>query len=155
MANASQEIRAILAPLAQSSILLPNNVVAEVIGFTDPKSFENAPSWLLGELDWHDWQVPVVSFATLCGAATADPVSSGSRILIVKTLSDSTSIMYLGVHINGLPKLTTLNSESLETMDDQPQSSTVFASVRLDGQEALIPELSEVTGLVEQAIYTP
>ena len=152
---ANQKIRALLAPLAQGNILLPNNVVAEVIAFTNPKPFENAPPWLLGELDWHDWQVPVVSFAALSGVVTAEPVSSDSRILIVKTLSDSTSIMYLGVHICGLPKLTTLNPESLETTEEQPQSPRVFAKVRLDEQDALIPELGEVTGLVEQAIYTP
>jgi chemosensory pili system protein ChpC len=155
MADDNREIRAILAPLAQSSILLPNNAVAEVIAFTDPKPIDNAPPWLLGELDWHDWQVPVISFAMLSGLADADPVASGSRILIVKTLLESTSIMYLGVHISGLPKLTTLQPDSLETKDSQPQSPSVFARVSLDDQDALIPELGDLAAMVEQAIYTP
>ncbi len=155
MAADQPEIRALLAPLAGGHILLPNNVVAEVVAWSDPAAVENAPGWLLGELGWHDWQVPVVSFALLSGAAKADPVSAGSRILIVKTLSDSTSIVYLGVHISGLPKLATLRADSLEATDDQPEAAGVFSKVMLDDQEALIPELEDLTGLVEQAVYAP
>jgi chemosensory pili system protein ChpC len=154
MAGNAPEIRTILAPLAGGGILLPNNVVAEVVGWSEPIEFNHAPGWLLGEFEWQDWQVPVISFALLSGVAKADPAGTGSRILIIKTLSDSTSIVYLGIHIRGLPKLVTLTPDSLETTADQPQSSGVFSRVRLDGQEALIPELGELTELVEQAIHS-
>ena len=153
MARAKPKIRAILAPLAAGSILLPNNAVAEVIAYTDPEPYKQAPGWLLGELEWNGWQVPVISFAMLSGSSDQDPVTAGSRILIVKTLSETASLYYVGILINGLPRLTALGPDSLEPSDDDTRSLAVFSRSLLGEQEALVPELGELTDLVEQAIY--
>lgn len=155
MARDRSEIRALLAPLTEGSVLLPNSVVAEVIGWSSPNPRENAPGWLLGELDWNDWQVPVINFARMSGASDRDPAFAGSHILIVKTLSKATGIMFIGILINGLPKLKTLAPDQLETLDDSPAAAGVFARVRLGDQEAIIPELDSLTAMVEQAIHSP
>ena len=56
----THEIRALVAPIPGSGVLVPGSVVAEVIGYTEPDPFSNAPEWLLGEMEWNGWQVPVV-----------------------------------------------------------------------------------------------
>ena len=153
MANGSQELRAMLTPLAGQFVLLPNSVVAEVVAFSEPEPYEQAPDWLLGELDWNDWQAPIVDLARLADIADRGATGASSHVLIIKSLAGSSSIMYLGLRTSGLPKLIRLTPEDLEADDGDTGSGAVFAKVSVDGQTALIPELEILTGMVEREIY--
>jgi chemosensory pili system protein ChpC len=146
-------IRAILAPLAEGSILVPNNVVAEVIEFTTPVPYEHGPSWLLGEMEWKGWQVPIISFAALSGARERDTVSSASRILIIKTLTEEVSLYYVGILIKGLPKLKKLPPGSLQTLSEGDDAPVIFCRVTLEDQTAMIPELDALTRCIAEALY--
>ena len=86
---AEAEIRTLLNPLTTGHFLVPNSVVAEILEYSSPRPFKKAPRWLLGELEWHGWQVPVVSFLQIINTRTQDPVTKKSRILIIKTLGES------------------------------------------------------------------
>ena len=57
-----KEIRSILAPLTDGYILLPNSAVGEILNFTSPEPFKQGPAWLLGEIAWRGWQVPVINY---------------------------------------------------------------------------------------------
>ena len=92
---ANKEIRSILAAMADGHVLLPNSAVAEVLEFTPPKPLKKSPAWLLGELAWHGWQVPVISFQRLIDDKAGDAVTRQARILIIKTLGESTQVIQL------------------------------------------------------------
>lgn len=148
-----KEIRSILAPLSDSHVLLPNSAVAEVLSFTTPEPFKRAPVWLLGEVAWHGWQVPVVCLDRLVNNRDRITITPQTRILIIKTLGESTQVNYIGLLIQGLPKLKKVTASTLvETKaDDLPK--TVFSRVSIDDLQALIPELGELTHIVEEAAY--
>lgn len=146
-------VRAILAPLASGSILLPSNVVAEVADFSKPVPYEHGPTWLLGEVEWNSWQVPIISFASLTGSRQRDTVSSASRILIVKTLTEEVSLYYIGILIKGLPKLKKIEAGTLQASDEASDSAVVHCHVTLDGETAIIPELEALVRCVADAIY--
>jgi len=150
---AKKEIRTIMAPLIDSHVLLPNSAVAEVLGFTPPEPFKQSPSWLLGELAWHGWQVPIICFEQLITKNKRSSVTPKSRILIIKTLGESTQVNYIGLVIQGLPKLKKVTESSLveQQVDDLPD--TLFSKVSIDELEAVIPELGALTHIVEQAAY--
>jgi chemosensory pili system protein ChpC len=142
-----------MAPFRGGCLLLPGNVVAEVIDYAKPVPQEHGPPWLLGELEWNSWQVPIISFALLCGATSRDPVGSGNRLLILKTLTDAVSMYYIGVLINGLPKLKKLSADGIQPIDEATELPNVFCRATLDGQEVIIPALDELTRTVAAAVY--
>jgi len=150
---AGKEIRSILAPLRESHVLLPNSAVAEVLAYSRPEPFKDAPAWLLGELTWRGWQVPVISYEQLIEESDGNAVTPKARILIIKTLGESTQVNYIGLVIQGLPRLKKVSTESLleEQTDELP--NTLFSKVSVDELPAFIPELGELTRTVEQAAY--
>ena len=150
---AQSEIRTLLTPLTTGNILLPNSVVAEILEYTSPEPFKKAPVWLLGELAWHGWQVPVVSFIRVMNKRSQDPVTKKSRILIIKTLGYSTQLNYIGLLIQGLPKIKAVNAESLIEDQQSVKSKSVFSRVQIDDEPALIPEIAALTSLVEKSAY--
>jgi len=150
---ADKEIRTIMAPLTEGHVLLPNSAVAEVLEFTPPDPIKQAPAWLLGELAWHGWQVPVISYEQLISDEKINVFTSKARILIIKTLGESTQVVYIGLIIQGLPKLKKVTPKSLleENNDELPE--TIFSNVKIDDLHAMIPELGKLTSIVEQAAY--
>jgi chemosensory pili system protein ChpC len=150
---ADKELRTIMAPLREGHVLLPNSAVAEILAYSRPEPFKKAPAWLLGELAWRGWQVPVISYERLIEESDGNVVTPKARILIIKTLGESTQVNYIGLVIQGLPKLKKVSAESLfeEQTDELPKP--LFSKVSVDELQAFIPELGELTRIVERAAY--
>ena len=149
---ANEEIRTILAPLTNSYVMLPNSAVGEILEYTSPEPFKQGPAWLLGEIAWHGWQVPVINYERMLKGTTTK-VTSKSRILIIKTLGESTQVNYIGLLIQGLPRLKKARAETLIESQLDKLPDTVFSEVAIDGLKAIIPDLGDLTRIVELAAY--
>lgn len=149
----TREIRTIVAPLMTGHILLPNVTVAELMGFVVPEPLKEGPEWILGELVWNGWQVPVISIEPLLVKGHSNSVSSKARILIIKTLGESTQVNYLGLLIQGLPRLRKVTSENLVENNKGEDHELVFSRVTIDELDAFIPDIGQLTRVVEEAAY--
>lgn len=150
---ANEEIRTILAPLTDGYVMLPNSAVGEILEFTSPEPFKQGPAWLLGEIAWHGWQVPVINYEQILTNSTTK-ITSKSRILIVKTLGESTQVNYIGLLIQGLPRLKKACAETLIENEIDNLHDTVFSVVAIEGLKAIIPDLGDLTRTVELAAYS-
>jgi len=150
---AGKELRCIMAPLADGYVLLPNSAVAEILNYSSPEPFKNKPAWLLGEIAWHGWQVPVISYEQLLNNGQSIAATSKSRILIIKTLGESTQVNYIGLVIRGLPRLKKISADTLVEKQGEKMHETVFSEISIDDLQAVIPELENLTYIVEQAAY--
>jgi chemosensory pili system protein ChpC len=152
---ADKEIRTIVAPLKTCNVLLPNSAVAEILSYSTPEPLKKAPAWVLGEMAWRGWQVPVINVDRLLneGGSNSNSITPKSRILVIKTLGESTQVNYIGLVIQGLPRLKKVTAQSLieKRIDNLPE--TVFSEVNIDDLQAFIPELGSLTRLVEEAAY--
>lgn len=150
---ADKEIRTILAPLTDGYVMLPNSVVGEILNYASPEPFKKGPNWLLGEIAWRGWQVPVINYEQLLKDSGITKITSKSRILIVKTLGESTQVNYIGLLIQGLPRLKKVSMTSLVEKQTDELPAAVFSSVTIDDLQAVIPDLGDLTRIVELAAY--
>ena len=150
---ADKEIRTVMAALTDKHVLLPNAAVAEVLPYEPPEAFKDAPGWLLGELAWRGWQVPIISYLRLIDDKAGSAVTPEARILIIKTMGESTQVYYIGLVTQGVPKLKTVSVKTLIENQTDGLPEAVYSMVTIDGQIALIPELGKLTHIVEQAAY--
>ncbi len=150
---ADKEIRTILAPLTDGHIMLPNSAVGEILTFTSLEPFEQGPPWLLGEIAWRGWQVPVINYERMLNDDSDTTITAKTRVMIIKTLGESTQVNYIGLVIQGLPRLKKASTSTLveKQVDDLPD--TVFSKVTIDDLQAIIPELGELTRTIEIAAY--
>ena len=150
---ANKEIRTIVAPLLSGHVLLPNVTVAELMGFVLPEPLKEGPDWILGELIWHGWQVPVIAIEPLLNQGQGNSVTSKARIMIIKTLAESTQVNYIGLIIQGLPRLRKVTAETLQEKETGDHPDVVFSKVTIDELDAIIPDLGKLTRVVEEAAY--
>jgi chemosensory pili system protein ChpC len=152
MENAS-EIRALLAPTRGSHILLPGSMIAEVVNYLDPEPFGHAPDWLLGEVRWNGWQIPVVNMALLSGATDDDAVPPRARVLVVKTLSVEASVLHIGMLIDGMPKLKSVTQANI-THAEGDTAGGLLQHVNVEDLPAVVPDLDALALAIEKAVYT-
>ena len=108
----SHDIRGVLIQVAGARLLLPNATIAEVMSFADPEPVANAPDWLLGQIRWRGWQLPLLSFARLAGIAD-EQGGLGSKVVVLKALGGNAKSPYFALLTQGFPRLVTVSRDAL------------------------------------------
>lgn len=142
-----------LAPMQAESLLLPTSSIAEVVDYITPAPVNSAPEWFLGQIDWEGRQVPIFSYAALISGDQPAAINGKTRIMIIKSLSDSARLPYLGIVITDIPKLVTVQMDQLVHTSDERKSLGVFCHVSVQDQAAVIPDLDRLTHLVAHAAF--
>ena len=146
-------LHCMLVPSEPETLLLPTGVMAEVIDFVPPRPAEDAPPWLLGEVDWENRQVPVFSFGALINGTELVEIPRRARIMILKSLTGSTRVPYLGLLMSDLPKPVQVEENDLVETGDDKKSLGVFSRVRLGEEQAIIPDIDRLAHLVTHAAF--
>ena len=142
-----------LAPMQAESMLLPTNVIAEVVDYIAPAPVSSAPDWFIGQIEWENRQVPVFSFAALISGSPPWEINGKTRVMIVKSLSDSARMPYLGLLISDIPKLVSVQMDQLAHTSDERKSLGVYCHVTVQDQVAVIPDLDRLGHLVTHASF--
>ena len=147
------ELHCMAIPTQEETLLLPTNVMAEVVDFQQPVAIESAPPWLLGHIEWENRQVPVFSFTALINGSDVGAITPRSKIMILKSLTDSGRVPYLGLLLGDLPHPVAIKPEDLVETGDDKKSLGVFKRVTFNDQQAIIPDLDRLTYLVTHAAF--
>lgn len=151
--NVGPTVHCTLALTGRWSMVLPTSVIAEITDYAPPVPLENTPEWLLGQVEWEDWQVPVISFAALIDGDTPESATAHSRIMVVKSLSSTGRVPFIGIMVREIPKLVSISESEMEVTGDEGKSLGVHCKVKLAGQDAVIPDLERLSQLVGHAAY--
>ena len=149
----SLEIHCMLVPTNPETLLIPTSTMAEVLDYTPPQPMEGAPPWLLGQVEWESRQIPVFSFSDLINGSDDGKIPSRSKIMVLKSLSDSARVPYLGLLLADLPRPICIKAETLTETGDDNKALGVFSHVLVDDTEAIIPDLDRLTHLVTHATF--
>lgn len=146
-------IHCTLALTGKWSMVLPTSAIAEITDYAPPAPFENTPNWLLGQVEWEDWQVPVISYGALIDGNPPETATAHSRIMVVKSLSSTARVPFIGVMVREIPKLAIISESEMEVTGDDGKSLGVHCKVKVSGQDAVIPDLDRLSQLVGHAAY--
>jgi chemosensory pili system protein ChpC len=149
----SPEIHCMLIPTDPEMLLLPTSTMAEVIDFSPPEPMDDTPPWLLGQVEWESRQVPVFSFSALINGTDVGEVPSKSKIMILKSLSNSAKVPYLGLLLGDLPRPVSIKEDRLVEIGDEKKSLGVYSRIMVDDDEAIVPDLDRLTHLVTHATF--
>jgi chemosensory pili system protein ChpC len=152
-AGESPVIHCMLAPTRQHHLLLPTGVMAEVIDYRQPTPMDEAPPWLLGQIEWNKRQVPVFSFSSLINAEDVGDIPPKSKVLIIKSLGNTARVPYLGILLSELPRLLNVKENDLVETGDEKKSLGVYSHIKLGDHAAIVPDLDRLTHLVNHAAF--
>jgi chemosensory pili system protein ChpC len=152
MSESTNIIRGVLIQVAEARLLLPNATIAEVLSYADPEPVADAPDWLLGRMRWRGWQLPLVSFSRFSGIAE-DRGGLGSKVIVLKALGGDAKHPFFALLTQGFPRLVTVTEGSLVSdSDDAGVPEGVLARVRLNEDNALLPDLTAIEEKIAEVL---
>jgi chemosensory pili system protein ChpC len=152
MASSNDEIRGVLVQSGDDRLLLPNATVAEVLARVPVEAIADAPAWLPGQIRWHGWEVPLVSFAQLSGQQKEEVVAS-SKIVVLKALGRGEAMPYFALLTQSFPRLISVPRDGLladATEEELPPG--VQMRVLLGDEAALLPDLARIEAMIGEAL---
>lgn len=131
------KVSCLLIPLHEKQLILPNVSVAEIIPYKDPSIAENKANWYLGQLEWRNIDVPVVSYEVLNGEDL--PSLDGARLAIVN--GTDSMLPFYGILIQGIPKLIHVHDDEIVSVESADTGLYDQMAVRVFDENAMIPNL--------------
>ena len=132
------------------NLLLPSNLIADVVSSMTYSQQKGDSSWAIGELSWRGLQIPVVSIEQLIINRT--PRIRGSHVAIFHGTLDTDKLPFYAVPMQAIPHNFNLLKESdLSERSDDVALEYCAMKVTARGVAAIIPDLE---GLERQLLVT-
>ena len=151
MSTPQRDIRGVLISVSQGRLLLPNASVAEVITFSDPEPVEHAPAWMLGQIRWRGWRLPLLSFSRFAGWSKEEG-QIGAKVVVLKALGGNPKLPYFAVLSQGFPRLVTVSTAALSETARQGLPAGIHSTVMLNDEAAAVPDLAGLERLIDEAL---
>lgn len=151
MSTPQRDIRGVLISVGQGRLLLPNASVAEVITFSDPEPVDNAPAWMLGQIRWRGWRLPLLSFSRFAGWSQEEG-QIGAKVVVLKALGGNPKLPYFAVLSQGFPRLVTVAQSALSETARDNLPAGIHSMVMLNDDAAAVPDLLGLERLIDEAL---
>jgi len=135
--SADVSLTALLVPLGDRNLLLPNVAVAELIPYRNVQRGEGLPDWFLGQIGWRDLQLPLLSFEAASGGVAH--LGPDSRVAVINALGNRPRVKFLAVVVQGIPRSLKVSSDLVRA--GEPLAPMELDAVRIGDLVASIPDL--------------
>ena len=153
--NAEQRsagLRALLLPLRETSLLLPQSVVADIsFHYEKARDRQGKPDWFHGDLYWHGKNVPVISYEKLAGQSCA-PGQHKEKIAICNLLDASGSYPAVGILVKAVPRMVQVEEGVLLSEETDVKDDYALTHVRYQGEKLTIPDLRKIGREIGRAL---
>ncbi len=136
------EVASLLIPLHEKQLVLPNVTVAEIIPYRAPAALGDQASWLLGQLEWRNIHIPVLSYEMLSGGCM--PPIESARLAVVNGTGANRNLPFYAILIQGIPKLIHVKEDDIVTVEAMHSGPYDQMAVSLFSEQAMIPNLDMI-----------
>lgn len=146
MSEAQSIIPSLYLPIADTQLLLPNVSVAEVVSYQEPSSDNSKPDYFLGLFSWRGINIPLISYE-IANNKTAAKITSNTRVAVINTIGkNQSSLPFFAIVTQGIPRLVKVSSD-LNKHAEGTLGAADSALIRLDGEDAIIPNIEYLENL--------
>ena len=140
---AEQPIKVIIGICDGFNLILPSEMIADIVSGVNVSAVEEPYSWQRGNLNWSGMTIPVLSFEQLLRNKTAR--LRGSHIVVIRGTSDTETLPFYGLPIQAMPNEYRLESSD-ELVEEEPAAglNQIAAAVRVRGVPCVIPEIAYI-----------
>jgi len=134
-----------LLPLNGTDVLLPKSIVKEVVYKPTIESFGEEEDWLIGEIEWDDYIVPVISFERLCNQARVAK-SNHIRAVVCYVIENTEAFPLYAIEVQSMPRPLILDSRALYPHDGMMSKYSELIShyVKIGSKELAIPNFQKL-----------
>lgn len=150
--DATDMLPCLLIPIQGGRMVLPNVTIAELIPFQKPSQIDNAPDWIVGEIEWRGTMIPIVSYEDFSGFKKG-PAGQDLRVAVVNSPNGEQGKMrFFGLLTQGLPSLIKLEEAAIKENQNTTLQKGQKMAVTLETGHATIPDLDMIEASLIEAL---
>ncbi len=134
----AESLTGLLMPLADRILLMPNVAVAELIPYRAPQAVQGMPAWFLGQVQWRDLSLPLLSFEA-ASSGQAQPVSNTARVAVLNAVGGRNHVKFIALLVQGIPH--SIKVDASLARADVALAPLELDAVNLGDVQARIPDL--------------
>jgi chemosensory pili system protein ChpC len=134
----AESLTGLLMPLADRMLLMPNVAVAELIPYRAPQAVQGMPAWFLGQVQWRDLSLPLLSFEA-ASSGQAQPVGSAARVAVLNAVGGRDHVKFIALLVQGIPH--SIKVDASLARADVALAPLELDAVNLGDVQARIPDL--------------
>lgn len=153
MSEAQSIIPSLYLPVTHAQLILPNVSVAEVVSYQVPvnDNDNDKPDYFLGLISWRGINIPLISYE-LANGQEAGKVVANARIAVINTIGEhKNDLPFFAIVTQGIPRLVKVSSD-ITSEENQSCGKADSSVVKLDGEVAIIPDISYLESLAYKHI---
>ena len=146
MSDTQKIIACLYLPVNQQQLLLPNVSIAEVVGYQTPEEPIDKPDYFLGYVTWRGIRIPLLSYE-LANSQSASKITANARIAVINSIGEHhDALPFFAILTQGIPRLVKVASDLIKPVKSKVNKAET-TTVKIDGEEAVIPNLSFLENL--------
>jgi len=134
----AESLTGLLMPLADRMLLMPNVAVAELIPYRAPQAVQGMPTWFLGQVQWRDLSLPLLSFEA-ASSGQVQPVSNTARVAVLNAVGGRNHVKFIALLVQGIPH--SIKVDASLARADVALAPLELDAVNLGDVQARIPDL--------------
>lgn len=134
----AESLTGLLMPLADRMLLVPNVAVAELIPCRAPQAVQGMPAWFLGQVQWRDLSLPLLSFEA-ASSGEPQPVGSAARVAVLNAVGGRDHVKFIALLVQGIPH--SIKVDASLARADVELAPLELDAVNLGDMQARIPDL--------------
>jgi chemosensory pili system protein ChpC len=134
----AESLTGLLMPLADRMLLMPNVAGAELIPYRAPQAVQGMPAWFLGQVQWRDLSLPLLSFEA-ASSGQAQPVSNTARVAVLNAVGGRNHVKFIALLVQGIPH--SIKVDASLARADVALAPLELDAVNLGDVQARIPDL--------------
>ena len=134
----AESLTGLLMPLADRMLLMPNVAVAELIPYRAPQAVQGMPAWFLGQVQWRDLSLPLLSFEAASNGQ-AQPVRNTARVAVLNAVGGRDHVKFIALLVQGIPH--SIKVDASLARADVALAPLELDAVNLGDVQARIPDL--------------
>ncbi|HCG39844.1 MAG TPA: chemotaxis protein [Pseudomonas sp.] len=134
----AESLTGLLMPLADRMLLMPNVAVAELIPYRAPQPVQGMPAWFLGQVQWRDLSLPLLSFEA-ASSGQPQPVGSAARVAVLNAVGGRDHVKFIALLVQGIPH--SIKVDASLARADVALAPLELDAVNLGDVQARIPDL--------------
>jgi hypothetical protein len=150
-AEQAREGNCMLLAFDAHQMLLPRNIVAEVIRHTFVSLEPHSAG--LHQFEWRDRHVPLLEHEELTSLFAVQP-GEETRIAVMHGLKDQRKLPFYGIAIARSPKLLRVSEKDIAVVECDPLGRAELMRVTLAEGEAFIPRVDYLENLILEMLDT-
>lgn len=146
--NSVTSLTCLAIPLADRTLLLPNVVVAELIPYRAPQTSSGMPAWFLGQINWRDLRLPLLSFEAASDGQAQ--IGGNARVAVINAAGGREKVKFIALLVQGIPRSVKVATD-LASAPDATLAPLELEAVQVGDDVVKIPDLIALEQLLEDA----